>query len=150
MRQNKIENEFAQIINQNIASGILTILSFDKNQVKSLHWLKKNEFRYKGDMYDVVMAKNGQDGKLYYYCFLDKKEKHLLVQLEKHVNRNIADNDKNQKNERNFIKNIVKDFFPVGQGFYLACNSIDLDFNTGNSDYHSVNPENNTPPPKSA
>ncbi len=149
LRQQNIRNELTHIINHNIASGILTVLSFEKSQINSLQWLKKNEFSYKGDMYDIVLKEIGQDGKIYYYCFLDKKEKHLLVQLEKHVSRNSADNDKNQKSERNFIKNLAKDFFAVENQFLITSNAIELDFIAIVSDYHSLIPTKEAPPPKS-
>lgn len=149
LRQQNIRNELTDIINQNIASGILTVLSFEKSQINSLQWLKKNEFNYKGDLFDIVMTEISENGKIYYYCFLDKKEKHLLVQLEKHVSRSIADNDKNQKSERNFIKNLTKDFFAIENEFLITSNAIELDFIAIVSDYHSLIPTKEAPPPKS-
>jgi hypothetical protein len=149
LRQQNIRNELTHIINQNIASGILTVLSFEKSQINSLQWLKKNEFSYKGDLFDVIMTESRENGKIYYYCFVDKKEKHLIVQLEKHVSRNIADNDKNQKSERNFIKNLAKEFFAIKNEFLITSNAISLDFITIVSNYHSLIPPKHAPPPKS-
>lgn len=149
LRQQNIRNELTDIINQNIASGILTVLSFEKSQINSIQWLKKNEFNYQGDLFDIVMTEISENGKIYYYCFLDKKEKHLLVQLEKHVSRSIADNDKNQKSERNFIKNLTKDFFAIENEFLITSNAIELDFIAIVSDYHSLIPTKEAPPPKS-
>ena len=54
----------------------LTKLTFSTEEIDQLDWEEKDEFRYKGEMYDVVsMEKKGD--KVIIFCLTDKKEKAL-------------------------------------------------------------------------
>lgn len=148
LRQHEVKTELSQILNSQIELGVLSLLSFDQNEIQSLEWIKKNEFRYKGEMWDIVMTEKGEDGKIYFYCFLDKKEKHLLGQLEAHVNRHIATEGRNKDNERNLTKNITKDYLPIVNEFLSPNNPIEIKFNNFLSNYHSLVLRKQKPPPK--
>ena len=69
-----------------------------------IEWEKRNkEFSLKGVMYDVARIKKSE-GKTYLYCINDKKEKQLLDDLVKAVNKN-----QNNKQSRNTIKSMLPD-----------------------------------------
>lgn len=50
---------------------------------KHLYWENENEFRYKGEMYDVIEKKAG-NSTVIIRCISDKKETRLLNDYQKH------------------------------------------------------------------
>jgi len=75
-----------------------------EDHADKLDWEEKNkEFSLNGEMYDVVRIEK-KDGKTHLYCLNDKKEKELLDNLVKAVNKN-SDN----KKERNNVKPVLAD-----------------------------------------
>jgi hypothetical protein len=55
-------------------------------------WIHSREFKYNGDMYDIVI-KEENDKQLFLYCINDKKEK----KLEKEFAKKVHDNSTNSK-----------------------------------------------------
>ena len=108
-----------------------------------IEWQEKNkEFSLDGILYDVARVEK-KEGKTFLYCINDKKEKQLLDNLVKAVNKN-HDN----KQGRNNIKSLLLD---------LVCMSDEEDPKTFSvpSAYSSFNvilvssfEEINSPPPK--
>lgn len=73
--QQEINNEIKEGLNEKDLSVVIIPLK-DENKII---WTKKNkEFKYKGLMYDVVKTKI-KNGKKYYYCINDVKEKQLIT-----------------------------------------------------------------------
>jgi predicted transcriptional regulator len=73
--QQEINNEIKEGLNEKDLSVVIIPLK-DENKIT---WTKKNkEFKYKGLMYDVVKTKI-KNGKKYYYCINDVKEKKLIT-----------------------------------------------------------------------
>lgn len=64
-------------------------LSFSSEQAKQLYWEEENEFRYNGQMYDVIEKKT-QENQIIIRCIPDKKETALLNEYQKNNNRNSA------------------------------------------------------------
>lgn len=58
---------------------------------KHLTWIHEKEFRYKNEMYDIL-SKEYIDGRLLYVCIHDVKESGLFAQLDKFVDKQMADN----------------------------------------------------------
>jgi hypothetical protein len=135
-------------IKQKIASETLTVLSFTHQEIRSLRWLKHNEFIFNDNMYDVVSMKTGENGKIIYHCINDTHEKKLLAHLDDHVNRHMQTDSRNQKNEQNFIKNLLKDYCPTKFSAPAEITGINCRFIPYNLTYLSVIPEQQVPPPK--
>ena len=71
-----------------------------------IRWKEKNkEFSLDGVLYDVVRIQK-REGNSYLYCINDKKEKQLLDNLVKAVNKN-----HDSKKARNIIKPVLADLF---------------------------------------
>ena len=65
----------------------LVEFSFDEPSFKQLEWEEENEFRFKGEMYDVVERKE-VNGKFLLLCIPDKKETQLLHEFQKQTEKN--------------------------------------------------------------
>ena len=79
---------------------MIEILVFNKKDILNnrinFRWIHSREFKYNGDMYDIV-EKNETDDKLIVYCINDTKEKKLEEEFEKRVRKNSSE-DKNRSN----------------------------------------------------
>lgn len=140
--------EFTEVLNQNISSGVITILSFNKEDLKALKWYKKSEFRFNDNLYDVVAKEYGSDGRIYYYCINDNKEKNLIAQFEKHLSRHTENDSRNQSNEKNLIKNLLKDYYPPENTFTNLEFNFEYSFIEFSTDYISIQTEEPVPPPE--
>ena len=81
----KYKKEVKQIIKAGIPQEQLIMLAFHKNiyykEINNFKWTKKNEFRYKSEMYDIIKTENRNDS-VYFYCFHDLKESDLFKNLD--------------------------------------------------------------------
>jgi len=75
---------------------MIELLIFNKEDIVEnridFKWIHSREFKYNGDMYDIV-KKEERDNQLFLYCINDKKEK----KLEEEFARKIQDNSSNSK-----------------------------------------------------
>jgi hypothetical protein len=75
---------------------MIELLIFNKRDIVEnkidFMWIHSREFKYNGDMYDIV-KKEERDNLLYLYCINDKKEK----KLEEEFAKKIQDNSSNSK-----------------------------------------------------
>lgn len=65
-------------------------LSFTESDVKQLVWEDEKEFRFNGEMYDVV-EKEQKSGQLVIHCIPDKKETTLIKEYQKNNKHNRSD-----------------------------------------------------------
>lgn len=136
------------MIDSKIASGSLVVLSFSPGEIKSLKWIKKNEFMFKDEMYDIVIHKKGENGRIIFYCYPDKKEKKLLAEFEMHVQKNMENAAGNQKNEQNSFKNLLKDYCPPELISGIQINVTEIHYCSSAYELKSLHPEDQSPPPK--
>jgi hypothetical protein len=62
-------------------------IRLDKKELKHLHWEDEHEFRYNGQMFDVIEMKT-QGESVLIRCIADEKETALLNEYQKNNNRN--------------------------------------------------------------
>lgn len=67
----------------------IVLLSLGKEESKQLFWEDENEFRYKGEMYDVIEKKD-KGNLVLIRCIPDKKETRLLNEYQKNNKRNTS------------------------------------------------------------
>ncbi len=85
--QHNIRQEIKHEIKNGLNENELSIIVVSDNDEKEIEWTKKNkEFRYKGEMYDIVKTKINGNKKIY-YCINDVKEEHLIANFTKHNRR---------------------------------------------------------------
>jgi hypothetical protein len=100
--QYNIRKEIKKEIINGLNNKDLTLIIVPFNDESNLCWIESNkEFRYKGEMYDVVKIQN-QCQKKYYYCINDRKEKQLIANYDKNHNTK-KDSGKKIKNLFNFF-----------------------------------------------
>jgi hypothetical protein len=67
----------------------IVLLSLSKEESKQLSWENENEFRYKGEMFDVI-KKKANGNLVLIRCIPDKKETYLLNEYQKNNRRNTS------------------------------------------------------------
>lgn len=108
-----------------------------------IEWEEENkEFSLEGTMYDVARIEK-KDGKTFLYCINDKKEKQLLDNIVKAVNKN-HDN----KQGRNNIKSILLDLVCMSEEEEITSFSVPLAYSSLNVTLVSSFEEIHSPPPR--
>ncbi|MFD1551731.1 hypothetical protein [Putridiphycobacter roseus] len=88
----------------------LTLLKFSKSEVASaLKWKHSKEFKFKGEMYDVVSKTETVDS-IFFYCWWDKKETALNVRLQ-NLTFQLLDQQPFQKNKQKQLQHWSKQLF---------------------------------------
>jgi Rps23 Pro-64 3,4-dihydroxylase Tpa1-like proline 4-hydroxylase len=88
---------------------LIEVLVFNKADILEekidFRWIHSREFKYNGDMYDIV-KKEETDEKLIVHCINDTKEKKLEEEFEKRVHQNSSEDKRLPVN-----KNIINSLF---------------------------------------
>jgi len=64
----------------------LTQLHITAGQKEEIKWVEADkEFRYRGDMYDIVRTETLADGNMIYHCIADHAETHLYNEIESNL-----------------------------------------------------------------
>lgn len=122
---------------------------FDKDDILQgkidFRWIHSREFRYNGDLYDVV-KKEENDKRLFLYCINDTKEKKLEEEFEKRVHKNSTD-DKQRPLTNNF--NFTSLSEPAQAEQISGSPAYELTFSCGRTDfYKSCYLDIPSPPPR--
>jgi hypothetical protein len=140
--KNSAQQEISQEIKKGLKGVELSLIEVSNNEQSNISWIKPNkEFRYKGDMYDIVNVKI-QNKYTLYYCIKDIKEKQL-----------IANFSKNHNSKKEAVKKMrMFKFQYVPRSFSLKICLFSSDFNSGTIEslYKFEITDINSPPPKSA
>lgn len=86
------EEMFAKLKNE-IPQNLLIVI---KNN-NAIVWEEKNEFEYKGEMFDVVKISISKTGETLYHCVNDTKESEIINHLEKMTRKNSDEKKSIQK-----------------------------------------------------
>lgn len=147
--QNHVRDEVKQRIKHSVPDDELVLISVSATDNYSLIWTKPNkEFRYRGEMYDIVRLETKRD-LILYYCIHDFKESKLFANIDDHIQRHIADNPEQRKEVENILIKLAKVyFFQV-----ISINSpdetqLDVKYETYFLTYNSICLGIVTPPPK--
>lgn len=76
-----IRNSIKEAIYCNLSSAQLSRIAISETNHEALIWHHDDEFEIGGEMYDVVSIEKQKDS-IIYYCFLDKKESKINVQID--------------------------------------------------------------------
>lgn len=72
---------------------------FSNKEYNELNWIEKNEFRYNGEMYDVLSEEFYKEGVLI-YCFHDSKDSWLFSELQRQNDHGSANSGKARNLQR--------------------------------------------------
>lgn len=109
--------------------------------------IEEHEFRYLGEMYDVVKQEQHGDT-TWYYCLWDEKESELFAQLDEQVAQHMHQNQE-QKKQHEWLDRLLGTLYLTEHQHYLFLNFINKAPGTG---YYSFIIKNwlevpPTPPP---
>lgn len=99
-----------------------------KHNNKDFELIEKNEFRYKGEMYDIVRQTEKGDI-IIYECISDTEETKLFAWLDEHIKEYVADFPDTEKRNNKLLKKITKNYFDNHQEFKLAFFENSYQFN---------------------
>lgn len=119
-----LKKEIKLLLKQGVPQDELVVFEFDKTELSNLIWLKKNEFNYNGNLFDVVRSHKMADGKTYMECISDKQETVLFAKLNQGISSNMGD-ERNPTPLFNWLKII---HFPV------VTNCFELNFKKSSID----------------
>jgi hypothetical protein len=141
--QKSIKEGVEKQITKGLKEEALSIVTVPVKGETGINWIKPGkEFRYRGEMYDVVYSKiEGQD-KLY-FCINDNKEKQLIAAYHK------ANNSKKDTDKR--IKSNLTDRY-IPQQLLLSSTDYptDMEYPAKNISFSSTILKIPSPPPKRA
>ena len=115
-----VRKEVKKRINDGLKDEELVKLTFLKNDVdKLLNWIKKDEFDFNGQMYDIVRSWESNDS-VFYMCWKDDDESIIKQRLNQLSELEWSKNTSNKRqNERktDFYKNLIctKQDIPIHQ-----------------------------------
>ena len=99
IEQFRIKEEVKEKIISNMPDKELTLIKITSRENDQIIWMEEGrEFKYEGNMFDVVKIKKNKDT-TYYYCVSDVKESKLLVHLDKLVKEQ-TDNSQSRTNQK--------------------------------------------------
>lgn len=107
------KKEVKHLIKKGIPHENLILLKFhetvtEKEPVNFI-WTKKNEFRFRSEMYDIIKRELKNDT-IYFYCYHDLKESGLFANLDKQVSDYLAGNPDKSDNIKSTF-NLLNKFF---------------------------------------
>lgn len=116
IQQYHTRKDIKRMIKQGVPKEQLVKLAFDisTDEYKELEWKKKDEFRYNGQMYDVVYKYTDENGIIHYECISDTQEEKLFANLESLVENSMMDTtgqDSSKSSSGKTAKKISKDYF---------------------------------------
>jgi hypothetical protein len=84
-QKHAIREAVEQQIYQGMPAAELTVLAFAKNEARQLlEWEHEREFKYRGEMYDLVQTQTHGDS-IFYTCYHDRAETALNRQLDRYI-----------------------------------------------------------------
>jgi hypothetical protein len=119
--EHKYKKEIKQLIKAGVPEKDLVRFKFHisiiKNVTHDFSWVKKNEFRYKNEMYDIVKTEFNGDS-VYYKCIHDFKESNLFSDFDKYL-IDLLKSDSGKKNEFLSLFNYLNIFYLLVQPFSI-------------------------------
>jgi hypothetical protein len=87
----QIKKEIKSLLKKGVPKDSLTSFKFSEHQMAKLNWLKKNEFKFKGRLYDVVYKVKDKDGFSILNCISDTQEEVLFAKLGQTVANSLGE-----------------------------------------------------------
>jgi hypothetical protein len=138
-----IKEEIKEKIIHNLPESELTLIKIPSGTHEKIIWMEEGrEFRYQGNMFDVVRINKRADT-TYYYCFSDVKESTLMAGLDKLV-KDQTDNAQSRTNQK---KQEITYFFE--KALPTQClTEITVSYFNFSSRYKSIDTDVLSPPPR--
>lgn len=147
--QHQVKDQVKYSLKHSVPQEDLVLISIDNNKSELLSWTKPNkEFRYQGQMYDVV-EKEILNNKILYWCLHDFKESKLFENLDIHIKNYIAHHPEQQNKTKNLLNIMAKLFFYQRNTISLGTFGLKKDWHTVLfQNYKSIALDLRYPPPQ--
>lgn len=146
--QYQAKTEIKRSIKNNLPQNKLTVIAVPIKEIPGLDWYEDNqEFRYQGKMYDIVRSETKNNIR-YYYCINDTQEDDLFASLGEHISKHVNQDVSHNKNTKNVIQKVIKDYYFEQCLRAPGIFSIRLQYAHTTSIYCCFSLTINSPPPK--
>ena len=147
--QFQVRDEVKTRLKFSVSENDLVLISIEDGSESVLIWVKpEKEFRYQGQMYDIVKLKKTKF-KTLYYCLQDFKESKLFEHLDRHINNYIAHNPDQQNKTKTLLNTMAKVFFIQKDNLsILKVGSVTINDTFYIQNYQSISLDIGSPPPK--
>jgi hypothetical protein len=143
IEQCRIKEEVKEKIIHNLPDKYLTIIKVSSRNLEKITWTEEgNEFRYGGNLYDVVKIRQ-VNGDTYYSCYCDVKESKLIANLDKLV-KDQTDHSQSRTIQKKIQINI---FFHDGM-LAKSLNNAPVDYFSYTPGYKLIYTDVLSPPPR--
>ncbi|MDC8001151.1 hypothetical protein POV26_08885 [Aequorivita todarodis] len=147
IQQHQIRREIIHQIKQGISEKELTSITVSSENENELLWKDREEFSYRGTMYDVVRMEILNENTKVYHCISDDQETNLIAKYNKELQKK----QKNKNNRTNATKTVkfLQKISPFPQKEDLAfSNKVIRPNYVYHENYASLSLEISSPPPK--
>jgi hypothetical protein len=143
-----IRSNIKQQIRKELPPEQLTLIVDSGIGKTELRWKEKGEFRYHGEMYDVVRSEVKQNGITNYYCIADKAETQLYRQLAAYIRMNVDDQDNSIQGKLFLIKIYHSIYLTFTNRFTVILQMQEINNSDRVNFYQSQPIDVDRPPPK--
>ena len=102
IQQHQIRREIVRQIKKGVSEEDLISITVSSENENELLWKDREEFSYKGTMYDIVHVEILNGGTKVYHCISDSQETNLIAKYNKELNKK----QKNKNNRTNSVKTV--------------------------------------------
>jgi hypothetical protein len=146
--QYQMRVEIKTRLKERVPESELFLITVRKGDEAKLHWLDEHEFRYQGNMYDIVRQYSTDDAQ-YYVCINDKQEERLFKNLDQYVTTQCNAEGVPMK-AANPFKGIIKEYVPQVFGLEPITSLVTRFGCKENSSFPCYTTDVPTPPPRLA
>ncbi|MBU0487962.1 MAG: hypothetical protein KKA07_02380 [Bacteroidetes bacterium] len=138
-----IRQEIKHCLISNLSGEELELLIIFHADEGKIHWVEEGkEFRYDGNMYDVVKTREFEHA-TYYYCYNDRKETKLMACLDKLIREQA-----NHSKSRVKVKKIPINYFLQRQVFRILPREQDVQYFGVSTEKYAIFQDVISPPPR--
>ena len=125
IQQYEVRKEIKSKIKNNVPENDLILLSFhpSSKEYSEIEWIKNHEFRYKGQLFDIVRLARDNDGTIRYKCINDKQEEILFENLDEWVQKHMESESNSDPSSKNILKLFSIVYFSSTQVYFLEQNT---------------------------
>jgi len=147
IQQHHIRREIIHQIKKGISEKDLTSLTVSSENENQLIWKDREEFSYKGTMYDIVRVEILNENTKVYHCISDSQETNLIAKYNKELQKKRK--DKNNRNNSVKTVKFLQKINPLPQKDDVALSKKSTHTNFVYQDnYSPLSLEISSPPPQ--
>lgn len=120
LRQNSIRAEIKTLIKNGAPDSLRFDFYIDEiENDANFTWIHSKEFRYRGEMYDILGTSPTDDGRVLLHCIHDVKESGLFTELDRMVNLGM-NSDPQQRNQQQYWHKLFHSLFLTDSESFLT------------------------------